>query len=544
MSSAILLLVVSLLLSAFTSGCSNSSATDSESGHAQADLTIINGKEPESLDPASVVGQPDGRIVVSIFEGLTRYDPKDAHPIPALADSWKISHDGRTYIFHIRTNAVWSTGEKITARDVEYSWLRVLNPITAADYAGNLYYLKNAEEYNAGKIKNADEVGVHALSESELKVELVNPTPFFLDLCGTPTLCVVPRKMIEQYGDRWLMARPLSASGTFELVDWRLNDRIRLRKNPRHWGAANTQSEIIDLLPVSNSSTALNMYETKEADVIWDKDLVPSELLDVLRKRPDFHTFNYLGSYFYRYNVTRKPFDDARVRQALALAVDKKRIVERITRGGEEAADHIVPSGIPNYHSPKGLGYNPELARELLADAGYPGGKGFPRFDYLFNNSRDNQKIGVELQEMWEKELGIHLELRSVEWKTWIKSQVELDYSVSKSSWIGDYTDPNTFLDLFTSSNPNNRTGWKNPKYDEILKEANSKTNPDEREKLLQSCEKILCAEEAPIVPLYVYVGYNFFDPEKIRGIWNNVRDEHPLWAIRKIKSRSSGEAR
>jgi len=184
--------------------------------------------------------------------------------------------------------------------------------------------------------------------------------------CAMPLTCVVPRQTIEKYGDHWLSARPLPVSGAYELAAWRLNDKIRLRKNPRYWDAANTQSEIVDLLPVGSPNTALNLYERGQADIVWDKELIPSELIDVLLKRPDFHSFNYLGTYFFRFNVTRKPFDDARVRRALALAIDKERIVKKITRAGEVAAWQLVPPCTANYHSPTGLGYDPAEARRLL----------------------------------------------------------------------------------------------------------------------------------------------------------------------------------
>jgi oligopeptide transport system substrate-binding protein len=335
-----------------------------------ADVTIINNVEPESLDPAIITGQADGRVVQGLFEGLTRLDPKTARPVPAMAESWEISPDGLTYTFHLRTNLVWSTGEPIRADDVIYSWIRVLNPATASDYAGQLFYLKNGEAFNAGKIKDPSLVGVHAIDPLTVRVELEHPTAFLLDLCAFQTLLVVPRQTIDKYGDRWLMARPLPSSGPFELAAWRLNDKIRLKKNPRYWDAANTQSEIIDLLPVGSPNAALNLYTHGQADIVWDKDLVPTELVDALLQRPDFHTFDYLGTYFIRFNVTKKPFDDPRVRKALALAVDRERIVKKITRAGEQPAFHLVPDGTANYSPPDGLGCNPELARKLLAEAG------------------------------------------------------------------------------------------------------------------------------------------------------------------------------
>ncbi len=318
-----------------------------------ADVTIINNVEPESLDPAIIVAQADMRIVSALFEGLTRLEPVQARAVPGLAESWDISADGKIYTFHLRTNLFWSTGEPITSADVVYSWLRALDPKTASRYAGQLYYLKNAEEFNTGKITNAALVGVSAPDKFTVRVELNHPTSFFLDICAMPLTSVVPRQTIEKYGDHWLMARPLPVSGAYELGAWRLNDKVRLKKNPRYWDAANTQSEIIDILPVGSPNTALNLYERGQVDIVWDKELIPSELMDVLLQRPDFHSFTYLGNYFVRFNVTRKPFDDPRVRKALALAVDKERIVKKITKAGEVPASNFVPPGTANYHSPR-----------------------------------------------------------------------------------------------------------------------------------------------------------------------------------------------
>jgi oligopeptide transport system substrate-binding protein len=509
-----------------------------------ADITIINGAEPESLDPAIVTGQPDMRAVQGLFEGLAQNDPKTGAAIPGLAEHWETSPDGCVYTFYLRTNLQWSTGEPLTADDVVYSWIRALSPATASDYAGQLFYLKNAEGFNAGKITNAAEVGVRALDPLTVRAELNHPTPFFLDLCTLPALSVVPRQTIEQFGDAWLKARPLPVSGPYDLVCWRPNDKIRLQKNPRYWDAANTRSGIIDLLPVGSANPALNLYERGQVDVVWDKELVPTELMDVLLRRPDFHTFDYLGTYFFRFNVTRKPFDDPRVRRALALAIDKERLVKRITRAGEQPASHLVPDGTANYTAPEGLGHDPALARQLLAEAGFPGGKGFPRFEYMFNASaggsaKIHEKVAVELQQMWRDELGIEMDLRQIEWGVLLNAQSHLEYDVSRSSWVGDYNDANTFLDIFMSDSGNNRTGWKNSRYDTLLREANSQADRKVREQLLRQAETLLIRDELPIVPLFFYKGVNYFNPRRIQGIYPNIVDQHPLQTILKLNPRS-----
>ena len=515
-----------------------------------ADLVIINGNEPESLDPAIITGQPEMRVAQALFEGLTRVDPQTGGAIPGLAERWEISPDGTAYTFHLRTNLTWSTGETITADDVVYSWLRAMDPLTASDYAGEFYFVKNGENFNTGKIKDTAQVGVHAMDQLTVRVELNQPTTFFLDLCAMPVMSVVPRRCIEKFGDAWIKASPMPVSGPYALSYWRLNDKVRLHKNPRYWDAANTQVETIDLLPVGSPNVALNLYSRGQADIVWDKELVPTELMDVLLPRPDFHTFNFLATYFFRFNLTRKPFDDPRVRRALALAVDKNRIVSRITRSGEKPAAGLVPPGTANYPPlPEQLGFNPEQARKLLAEAGYPGGQGFPHFQYTFDAAAGgaaklHAKVAVELQQMWHAELGIEMELRQLEWKVYLNAQSQLDYDVSRSSWIGDYNDANTFLDMFMSDNGNNRTGWKSPRFDALLREANQQTDVTARAKLLQQAETLLVGETAAIVPLFYYVGVSYYDTNRIQGIYPNMLDQHPLQFIRKSGRGSKAEGR
>lgn len=504
----------------------------------RADLVIVNGIEPETLDPALVLGIAEGRIVAGLFEGLTRNDPVTSDPIPGLAERWEISPDARIYTFHLRTNLVWSTGEPITADDVVYSWIRALAPATASGYAGQLFYVKNAEDFNAGKIKDPNQVGVHALDRYTVRVELNNPTAFFLDLCAFQTLMVVPRQAIEKYGDNWMMHQPMPVSGSYELVAWRINDKVRLKKNHRYWDAANTKTELVDFLPIGSPITALNLYETGGADIVWDKDMVPTELLDVLLKRPDFHSYTILGTYFIRCNTTRKPFNDVRVRQALGMAVDRERITKKIMRAGEVPAYHFTPPGIARYHAPEHLlEYNPEKARKLLAEAGYPGGKGFPRFTYMFNAAaggaaKIHEKVGVELQQMWHDELGIDVELHQVEWKVYLAKESKLDYELSRASWIGDYNDPDTFLNLFVTNGGNNRTGWSNTRYDELIRDADKEPDLAKREQMLQEAETILMKNGNPIVPIFFYVGFNYYNPNKVHGIYRNILDNHPLNAI------------
>lgn len=517
-----------------------------------ADLVICNGAEAGSLDPATSTGLEELRIVMAMFEGLMRVNPKDATAAPGLAERHEVSPDGKTYTFHLRPKARWSTGEPITAQDFVYSWLRVLDPATASEYAGQLFYIRNAEAYYNRKITNAAEVGIQALDDRTLRVELSHPTPFFLDLCAFQTLAVVPRQSIERHGDRWMRTPPVPVSGPYQLEFWRLGDRVRLRANPHYWDATNTGCGVVDLLPIRGASTAFNLFQRGVVDVIWDKELVPSELYPYLRTneayRANFHSFTYLGTYFLRFNTTRPPLDDPRVRRALAMAIDKRLLVEKILKTGEAIASQFVPEGTANSLPVQGLPHDPAGARALLKEAGFEGGRGMRPIEYLFESvsgsgSSPHAKIGVELQQMWQRELGIRVELRQMEKQVYLKAQRSLEYDVSRSTWIGDYNDPNTFLDLFRSNNGNNRTGWKDARYDAWMDEAAGQPDLARRAEILRQAETRLLRDGVPIAPIYFFSGFNYYNPATISGIWGNILDTHPINAIRKTAGGRAGGA-
>ncbi|MCI0524080.1 MAG: peptide ABC transporter substrate-binding protein, partial [Acidobacteria bacterium] len=287
------------------------------------DFTILNGTEPETLDPHIITGQPEFRLVEALFEGLYAHDAITAEAVPGIAKRHDLSTDLRTYTFHLRDDARWSNGEPLTARDFVESWRRALEPETAADYAYLLYFIKNAKSFNEGTLKDFAEVGVRAMDDRTLRVELDYPTPFFIDLTALPALFPVHMPTLKKYGDDWLKPGRMVSNGAYRLKDWRLNDRLDLEKNPHYWDASNVQLELIRALPTRSALTAFSIYAAGEADLILDKGLTPIYLLDELRRRADFHSATFLGTFFYRFNVTRKPFDDPRVRKALAMTIDR-----------------------------------------------------------------------------------------------------------------------------------------------------------------------------------------------------------------------------
>ena len=501
----------------------------------RAEIVVLNGAEPETIDPALLTGQPDGRIAYTLFEGLTSFD-QTGTPQPGVAERWELSPDAKTYTFHLRKNAKWSNGDPVTSEDFVRSWERTLKPETASEYAGQLYYIHNAKPFNEGVVKDFREVGVTAPDPYTLIVTLDNPTPFFIDLTSFSTLLPVHLPSVtecEKRGETFMKPGKCIGNGAFVLKEWRIFDRIRVEKNPHYWNAANIQTKSVDIIPSGKPMTAFNFYSTGLADVMLDKGLAPTPLLNELKKRPDYHAAPFLGNYFIRFNTTRKPFTDPRVRTAFSLAIDKVLITEKITRAGEQPADSFTPPNTAGYYPPPGLKRDVARAKQLLADAGFPDGKGFPIIYYLYKGDSDlDRDIAVELQGMWRDTLGINVQLQQKEWKVYLAALTALDYDLCRSSWVGDYKDANTFLGCFVTGDGNNRTGWSNARFDEAIAAAGRELDRDKRFAIFREAEKLLVVDEVAICPLYYYVGIQFYDPERLGGIEPNLLDEHPLKAM------------
>lgn len=500
----------------------------------RADLVFINGSEPELLDPALITAQPSSRIAYALFEGLTVFGA-DAEVLPGVAFRWEVSPDGRIYTFYLRESARWSNGEAVTSQDFLYAWRRALLPETGSEYASQFFPITNAEAFNSGKLVDFSQVGVEAPDPHKLVVHLDNPTPYLPDLCAFATFLPVHKATVESHPDWASKPEHFVGNGPFLLKEWRLFDRVRLVRNTRFWDAGSVGLSSIDVLPAARPMTAFNLYATGAADLMMDKGLAPTALMSELRQRADFHAAPFLGSYFIRFNATRPPFKDARVRRALSLVIDKQNLVEKITRAGETAASSFVPPGTGRgYVPPEGEPRNPDAARRLLADAGFPGGKGFPVIHYLYKGDSDlDRDIAVELQGVFKKELGIQMLLKPQEWTVYLAAQSALDYDLCRSSWVADYNDPNTFLNMFVTGDGNNRTGWSNATYDALIANAAREPDVSRRFGLFREAESTLITKEAVLCPLYFYVGIQFYDGDKLEGIQPNLLDEHPLRFMR-----------
>jgi oligopeptide transport system substrate-binding protein len=491
---------------------------------AQAQVFRVNNlAEPESVDPGLVTGVPEHRIVSNLFEGLATNDPKDLSPQPGMARSWSISKDGLTYTFNLR-DATWTDGRKVTAQDFVYAWERVLNPKTGAKYSQQLYYLKGAEDYNKGKLADFGQVGVKATDDRTLVVTLRAPTPYFLFLTTFYTLYPVPRWAIEAHGADWVKPGKIVSNGPFKLASWVPQRELVLEKNPAHWDAATVKLSRVVFIPTDDLNTAYKQFLAGESD--WCTSVPPAQI-DAAKPRPEYYATPYLGTYFFRFNVTKPLFADVRVRKALSMAVDRESLTRYVTRAGEIPTTGFVPAGLPGYEGPRGPGFDPARAKTLLAEAGFPGGKGFPKTELLYNTSEQHRVITQAIQQMWKEHLGIDVELVNVEWKVYLSRLSSLDYQISRGGWIGDYPDPNTFLDMWIGGGGNNRTGWASKRFDELIARAQTLSGR-ERVAVLAEAEKILVVDEAPILPLYTYVNKGMLS-RKVKGWHPNILDQHPL---------------
>lgn len=335
---------------------------------AQQVFTFNNGSEPETLDPHKMTGSVEFNIVQQLFEGLVVNDPETLVPMPGIAEKWEISPDGLTYTFHLRKNAKWSNGDPITAKDFLYSWKRALDPATASDYAYQLYYIKNGKPFNEGKLKDFSKVGVKVIDDYTIQTVLETPTAFWLDLIAFPTLLPVNEKCVAIYRDKWTRPENIVTSGAFNLSKWEYKDKIEMVRNPNYWDSAKVKLQKIVANATDNNESGMRMFKAGETD--WVRT-VPVPMVSQWNSKPETHHSPLLSTYYYRFNVTKPPFNDPKVRMAFNLAVDKDAICKKILKAGQLPATTFVPPGMPGYTPPKGQPYNPEKAKQLLKEAGY-----------------------------------------------------------------------------------------------------------------------------------------------------------------------------
>jgi oligopeptide transport system substrate-binding protein len=494
-------------------------------------LLFGNGSEPKGLDPHLVTGVTENHIISALIEGLIAYHPTDdTQPEPGVAERWESLENGSKWVFHLR-DSKWSNGDPVTAQDFVYSWQRILSPELGSEYAEMLYVLKGGEAFHKGQTKDFGTVGVRAIDPKTLEVNLVGPTPYFLNMLKHYSWYPVNPRAVEANGGMtnrqsgWSTAENYVGNGPFTLKSWVTNQVIEVAKNPNYWDAGRVKLNGIKFIPIEDDQTEITAFQGGRLHIT---QTVPTDRIPVLKKQsPELlHIDPYLGNYFYRINTTRKPFDNPKVRRALNLAIDRQLIVDRVVQGGQVPASGFVPAGFTEYPTAKAVSFNPAEAKRLLAEAGYPGGKGFPKKEILINTNEAHRKIAEAIQAMWKQHLGIDVGIYNQEWKVYLDSQSKLDYDLSRAGWIADYAHPMTFVEIFTTGNGNNDTGWSSPQYDSLVRQSQTAASEEQRMALMSQAEAILM-NDLPIIPIYWYTRVYLLDP-RVKG-WNpTLLDNHP----------------
>jgi peptide/nickel transport system substrate-binding protein/oligopeptide transport system substrate-binding protein len=518
--------IVCLLIAIFIPACISASAYFGKiPDRKEQILHYSNAAEPRSLDPHKTAGIPEGNIIMSLIERLTVYDAKTLEPRPGIAEKWEAIDQAKKWVFYLRKNAFWTNKKPVTAHDFVWGWQRAINPTTGAPYAGLLYYVKNGEAISQGKLPPT-ELGIKALDDYTLEVEMERPTAFFIKMTPHYIFAPLPRETVEKYGDKWTVPENIVSCGPFILAEHKPYDKVLLVKNPDYWDAANVKLDKAYFYPIDDNPTNVNLYKAGELDVMQSGS-IPLSFIKTLRKKKDYVGGAFFTTCYYSLNIKKKPLDDVRVRRALNMAIDKASITDKLIAKGDLPATALVPPGIPGYPKVNGDGYDPNQAKKLISEAGFPDGKGFPAITIYFNTLESNRQIAEAIQRMWKETLGIKADLQNEEWQTFTARRERREFDVARDSWTGDYLDPDTFLNLFANDNPNNHPGWINEEYTRLLQEANQEADEAKRNEMLAKVEKILL-DDAAIIPIYFYA-LSYMQKPYIEGWYPNLFDIHPL---------------
>ena len=497
---------------------------------AQAEMVLNrgNGAEPETLDPAKSTGVTESNIQYELFEGLTTYSV-DGQVIPGVAEKWDVSDDGKTFTFHLR-DSKWSNGDPVTAGDFVYSWQRLVDPATASDYAPIASVITNAEKINKGEEKDLSKLGAVAVDDKTLKVTLEKAAPFFLALIRHSSFLPVHKATIEKFGADWTKPGNLVGNGAFTLAEWTPQASLTVVKNPNYYDAANVKLDKIVYYPTEDISEEFKRFRNNELDITYE---VPSDQVKFIEEnmKDEYEAKPYLGTYYYVVNLTREPLGKQKdLREALALAIDREAIADKVTQGSFLPGYSWVPPGVPDYPS-HFLGFKdmPQKdrvakAKELMAKAGYGPDKPL-KLEILYNTSENHKKIAIAIQNMW-KQIGVDATLNNQEWQVYLDTRDNKQYDVARAAWIADYVDPVTFLDLFLSdAGVRNDAGYNNAEFDKLVKDSFGITDPKQRMETLAKAEQIFL-DDLPLIPILYYKTKHMVS-KRVQGWAYNSLDFH-----------------
>ena len=519
-----------------SSGASTSSSTTTP-GDLAADQTLrINiNTEPPSIDPNLATDTTSVKVVNNVFEGLVHID-YEGNVFPGAAEKWEVSDDGLTYTFHLRGTDKWTNGDVVTSQDFKDSWLRILDPATAADYAYMLYVIKGAEEFNAGEGK-AEDVAIDATDPKVLKVTLVGKTPWFVPMMAHQAFFPIPKKTVDEFGDKWTEPANIVTNGPFKLTTWNHESDILLEKWPEHRLASDITLEKVQMVMITEATTGVAAFENGEIDIQED---LPVADMDRLKQLPEYIQFPMLGIYYYGLNVKHPPLDNVKVRQALALALDRQSLVDNVLKADQLPALSFTPKGMPGwdvYNKSSLLKPTADLeaAKKLLAEAGYPDGQGLPEIVIYYNTSEGHQALATAVQEQW-RQIGVKATLKNMEWKQYLDFvQNNDEVMVYRMGWVADFADAYNFLDVLRGGGGNNFTRWANAEFDKGLADALQAADDKARYEIYSKMEQIL-QDEMPVIPVYWYT-----NPELVKSYVsgyepNALGELTNLWTVKILK--------
>lgn len=486
------LLAISLVL--LVSACKSA-----PKGGGENSFRVNIATEPPSLDWSIATDHVSFHVIANLMVGLTEFD-KELKPAPVIAKSWEFQNGGRKIIFRLRDDVQWSDGKKVRAQDFEYSWKRLLNPKTASQYAYILFDIVNAQEYADGKLKDPSAVGVRAEDERTLVVSLRHPAAYFLAITTFEVTYPQRQDVIEKHGTRWTEPGNIVTNGPFRLASWKHENQIELRANAAYF-RGKPAIGIVTMFMVGEKTTAVTMYEQGNLDFMDDLSIPPLDK-PRLSKMPGYRLVPQLRGDYYGFAVDRKPFDNPKLRKAFTMAIDRE-VFPKILHGGQTPATSWIPPGMLAHNPKLGLLFNPNEARRLLSEAGYPDGKGLPPIVLGYNTRDDHKLVAEAIQGMWQKHLNVVVKVENQEWKVFLKTLQNDPFPVFRSGWGADYPDPDNFMKLFTSNSGNNHGRWKNSKFDQLLELAARESDGAKRAQLYDDAQRILTETDAAIAPLF-----------------------------------------
>lgn len=474
--------------------------------------------EPPTLDWSLATDNVSIAILHNVMEGLAGFDKK-LQPVPALAAKWNVSKDGLTYTYTLKDGLQWSDGAPVTAQHFWDSWERALNPKTASEYAYFLFDVEGAKDYNDGKLKDPSKLGIKAVDAKTFQVKLNKKASYFPTIPTFTVTYPIRKDLIEKHGKKWTEAGNLVTVGPFTLKEWKHDSRLTMEANDKYYGGR-PKLDVVNAYIVNEDTTAINMFESGKLHYVAR---LPSIEIERLKGSPAYRNSPFLRGYYYGFNISKKPFDDVRVRKAFAHAIDRSQITS-LLKGGQIPTTSWVPKGMPGYEPKVGLDFDVAKAKKLLAEAGYPDGKGFPAVTFMFDTRDDNKLIAERLQAMWKKNLNVDLKAQNEEWKVYLKRLDTDAPGLWRLGWGADYPDPDNFLNLFTSSSGNNKTQWKSAEYDKLIEQAASESSMPKRLALYKKAQVLLTETDTVMIPLFIDA-LNVLVSPSVKGFEMNAMD-------------------